>query len=183
MGEFLAQVTFAASFWRMAHTRFGTLSCGFFGTLVALVALCPKTATAEQKRAAPRQAAAAAAPAPAPPAAGDTFADELKDMTYIGFEETDDVVRVFVHTSEPVKYTVDTSHAHRVTLVLDNCRVPVFNNTRPLDTQYFDGPVTLIEAKPVESPSQSVHIDIHLRHKAVMRPLQKDTFLALEFEK
>lgn len=104
-------------------------------------------------------------------------------MTFIGFEETDEAVRVFVHTSEPVKYTVDTSHPTRLVLVLDNCRVPIFNNTRPLDTQYFDGPVSWIEAKSVESPSASVHIDIHLRHKAVMRPLQKDTFLALEFQK
>jgi hypothetical protein len=127
-------------------------------------------------------APAFAAKAAAAPAA-DAFADELKDMTFIGFEEAEHVVRVFVRTSETVKYTVDTSHPHRVVLVLDNCRVPIFNNTRPLDTTYFDGPVAMIEAKPVESPSASVHIEIHLRHKAAMRPLQKDTYLALEFQK
>ena len=113
----------------------------------------------------------------------DTFAEEMKDMTYIGFEEGDKSVRVFVRTSDPVKYTVDTSHDHRVVLILDNCRVPVFNNTRALETQYFAGPVTRVEARPIENPSASVRIEIHLRHAAVMQPTQKDTYLALDFAK
>jgi hypothetical protein len=153
-------------FWLLCYRRAMTLRLPrlcFYAALLLVNTLAPR-AQAQQP-------------------AGEKFADEVKDLTYIGFEETDSAVRVFVRTSEQVKYTVDTSHARRVVIILDNCRVPVFNNTRPLDTQYFSGPVTRIEAKPVGDLSPSVRIEVELRQQAPMRPTQKDTTLALDFAK
>lgn len=119
----------------------------------------------------------------APDAAADPFANELKELMSIGYESFGESVRVFVRTSDPVKYTVDTTHPRRIVLILDNCRVPLKNNTRAMNTRFFDGPVMRIQAKPVENPSASVHIEITLRHPTPIKPIVQDTYLALEFQK
>lgn len=119
----------------------------------------------------------------APESTNDPFANELKELTSIGYESFADSVRVFVRTSDPVKYTVDTTHPRRIVLILDNCRVPLKNNTRSMNTRFFDGPVLRIQAKPVENPSASVHVEITLRHPTPMKPIVQDTYLALEFQK
>jgi colicin import membrane protein len=116
-------------------------------------------------------------------ARADDLEAEVKDMTWIGYQQLQDAARVFVKTTEPVKYTVDTSHAGLIVLILDNTRVPLFNNTRLLDTQYFDGPIVSVEAKAIEGPSQSVRVEIRTRAKVAPKPFQKDTLLALDFTK
>lgn len=116
--------------------------------------------------------------------AADELESEQKNLTFVGFQQLKDASRVYVKTTEPVKYTIDKSRPDVVVLVLDNTKVPVLNNTRPLDTQYFDSPVSLVEIKTVEGPSPSVRIEIHTRSRgAPYKPTQKDTLLALDFTK
>lgn len=106
---------------------------------------------------------------------------EIKDMTWVGFQQFEEASRVFVRTSEKVRYRVDTSRDGMVVLILENTRVPVFNNTRPLDTRSFESPVRRIEAKPIEGPSPSVHVEIRLRRKVPFDIAQADTIVALDF--
>ena len=106
---------------------------------------------------------------------------EVKDMTWVGFRYDKGASRVFVKTTEPVKFAVDKSRADVVVLTLDNTRVPWVNNTRPLETQYFVSPITRVDIKPIEGPSPSVRIEIHVRRKADLKESQKDTLLALDF--
>lgn len=109
---------------------------------------------------------------------------EVKNMTWVGFQLLADASRVFVRTTDPVKYTVDASRPHVVIITLDNTRIPVLNNTRALDTQYFESPVTRVEIKPIEAPSPSVRIEIHTRPiRAKYKDVQKDTELSLDFAK
>lgn len=102
-------------------------------------------------------------------------------MTGVGFQQFEEASRVFVRTSEKVRYRVDTSRDGMVVLILENTRVPIFNNTRPLDTRYFESPVRWIEAKPIEGPSPSVQVEIRLRRRVPFNVSQADTVVAIDF--
>jgi colicin import membrane protein len=108
---------------------------------------------------------------------------ELKDLNWVGFQQFQEVSRVFVRTTEPVKYRVDTSRANVVELILENTRVPLTNNTRFLDTHFFDSPVSFIQPKVIEGPSPSVRIAIRLKRQANYKAVQNDNVLALDFER
>ena len=106
---------------------------------------------------------------------------ELKDLTWVGFQQLQDASRVFVRTSEKVAYRIDTSREKMIVIVLENTRVPVKNNTRLLDTHFFPSPVVSVQAKPIEGPSQSVNVEIRLRSKVPYNVSQTDTVVALDF--
>jgi len=122
--------------------------------------------------------ALAAVAAAAPP-----LEDEQKDMNWIGFQQFKEVSRVFVRTTEAVKYKVDTSKPNLVVLVLENTNIPLKNNTHHLDTRFFDSPVRFIQPKIIEGPSPSVRIEIHLRRQVPFKEVQNDNFLALDFQR
>src|SRR5258706_9358972 len=88
----------------------------------------------------------------APGAPAQNLEGELKDVEWIGFQQFQEASRVFVRTTEPVKYRVDASKQNEVVIILENARIPTRNNRRPLDTHYFDGPVTYIQSRVVEAP-------------------------------
>jgi hypothetical protein len=109
--------------------------------------------------------------------------NEIQNMDWIGFQQFQEVSRVFVRTTEKVKYNIDTSKPNLVVLVLQNTRVPILNNARHLDTRYFDSPVTYIKPKIIEGPSPSVRIEIRLRMKVPFKETQNDNILALDFQR
>ena len=120
------------------------------------------------------------APAPAPLSP----ADELKDVNWVGFQQFADISRVFVRTSDPVQFQVRRISPYLVELILQNARVPIANNTRFLDTTYFDSPVRFIQPRVIEGPSASVRIEIHLKRPTVnYKEVQRDTLLALDFSR
>jgi colicin import membrane protein len=108
---------------------------------------------------------------------------EIKDLNWVGFQQFQEASRVFVRTTEPVKYSVDTSRPDMVVLVLENTRIPIRNNARFLDTHFFDSPVTFIHPKSIEGPSPSVRIEIRVRQKVPFKEKQSDNVLALDFRR
>ncbi len=108
---------------------------------------------------------------------------ELKDLTWVGFQQFEEASRVFVRTSDKVTYRVDSSREKMVVLMLENTRIPLKNNRRPLPTQFFESPVLSIVAKPIEGPSQSVDVEIRLRRKVAFQVSQNDTVVALDFKR
>jgi len=108
---------------------------------------------------------------------------EVKDLNQIGFQQFKQTSRIFVRTTEPVKYTIDSSRPNLVVLTLENTRVPIINNTRFLDTHFFDSPIVFIQPKVIEGPSPSVRIEIRLRQKVPFAQKQNDTVLALDFQR
>jgi len=92
------------------------------------------------------------------------------------------VSRVFVRTTEPVRYQVDTTKANLVVVVLQNTRVPIKNNTRALDTRFFESAVRTIQAKVIEGRPLGSHRDLAERAGAVQE-VQKDNVLALDFQR
>ncbi len=116
-------------------------------------------------------------------ALGQGMEAELKDLTWVGFQQFEEASRVFVRTSDKVTYRVDSSRETMVVLMLENTRIPLKNNRRPLPTQFFDSPVLSIVAKPIEGPSQSVDVEIRLRRKVPFQVSQNDTVVALDFNR
>ncbi|MBI5509852.1 MAG: hypothetical protein HY903_13940 [Deltaproteobacteria bacterium] len=119
----------------------------------------------------------------APPVLAQELEAELKEMSWIGFQQFQDASRVFVKTTEPVKYRVDNTRTDMVILFLENTTVPLRNNRRQLDTHFFESPVTWIQAKAIEGPSPSVRIEIRVKHKVPFKEVQNDNVLALDFER
>lgn len=72
-------------------------------------------------------------------------ADEIPEgvlmLTWPGFMMLEDGSCFFVQTSKPVKFGTHTSEG-RLELVLHDTRVHLKNNFLPLETQFFDTPVT-----------------------------------------
>lgn len=104
-------------------------------------------------------------------------------MSWIGFQQFQESSRVFVRTTEKVNYRVDNSRRDMVILILENTRVELKNNTRFLDTRYFDSPVSFIQPKVIEGTSPSVRIEIRLRERVPFKEVQNDNFLALDFDR
>jgi hypothetical protein len=115
------------------------------------------------------------------PAHAQDLSGEVKNMSWIGFQQFQESSRVFVRTTEKASYRVDNSRRDTIVLILENTRVELKNNTRFLDTRYFDGPVAFIQPKVIEGTSPSVRIEIRLRERVPFREVQNDNFLALDF--
>ena len=136
-------------------------------TLLCLAALAAPPASAD--------APGAAAPTPA------TADTRTRTMSWIGFQSLADTVRVFVRTDGPITYQVNRPAADHIELQLDRTAVAVANNLRPLDTQFFQGPVERVAVRVLETPAQTVVVDITLRAETIYTPVQKDNLLALDF--
>ena len=108
---------------------------------------------------------------------------EVKNLTWVGFQQFQDATRVFVRTTEKAQYKVDSSREKMVVLILENIRIPLYNNQRVLDTHYFDGPVVSVVAKPIEGASPSVNVEIRLRRKVAFSTQQTDGVVALDFRR
>ena len=115
--------------------------------------------------------------------AQEDLALELKDVNWIGFQQFREASRIFIKTTEPVKYRIESVKADLIVLVIENARIPLANNRRPLDTHFFDSPIVAIVPKVIEDASPSVNIEIYLRRPVPFKEIQNDTFLALDFQR
>ncbi len=107
----------------------------------------------------------------------------MKDMTWVGFQQTMEASRVFIKTNAPVKYHVTEEGDNLVVLELENTRIPLRNNTRFLDTHFFDSAVTMITPKEIEGVSQNVRIEIQLRSKVPFTAGQDENMVYLDFRR
>jgi hypothetical protein len=112
-----------------------------------------------------------------------SYDNEIKDMSWIGFQQFKESSRVFVKTTEKATFRVDSSRENMVVLILENTTISLKNNRRFLDTRHFDSPVTYIQPKVIEGPSASVRIEITLRRRVPFKQVQNDNFLALDFDR
>jgi hypothetical protein len=146
-----------------------------------------RQAAAEEKRrqqAEARQARLAQAETPrrAAPEQGDSagVSSRRKTMTLVGFKQEPTGSRVFVRTNEPVRYTV-TEGNREVVLELENTRIAESNNTRSLNTSFFDTPVASVDADV--GPSRTVRIAIKLKAQASYETRQEGNELSIEFRR
>ncbi|SVE42623.1 uncharacterized protein METZ01_LOCUS495477 [marine metagenome] len=119
----------------------------------------------------------------ATPVNAEDLAGELRDLTWLGFQQFQDASRVFVKTTEPVNYQVDDSKPGVISVLLENTAVSKRINTLPLDTRYFESPVRMVTVEIIEGASPSTRIVISLREDAEFKEIKKDNMLALDFRR
>ncbi|MBZ4415578.1 AMIN domain-containing protein [Myxococcus sp. RHSTA-1-4] len=102
-----------------------------------------------------------------------------KTMTLVGFQQQSGASRVFVRTNEPVRYTV-SEEGGAVVLELENTRIDLSNNTRPLDTSFFNSPVTRVDA---DASGRAVRVTIQLRQQAPYQARQDGDVISLDFQR
>ncbi|HYO55077.1 AMIN domain-containing protein [Archangium sp.] len=144
-------------------------------------------AAAEERRrqqAEARQARIARAETPrrAAPEQGDSadVSSRRKTMMLVGFRQEAKASRVFVRTNEPVRYTV-TEGNREVVLELENTRIEETNNTRPLDTSFFDTAVASVDANA--GPSRTVRVAIKLKEQVPYQTHQEGNEVSIEFQR
>jgi len=108
-----------------------------------------------------------------------SISSRRKTMTLVGFQQQAGTSRVFVRTNEPARYSV-SEQGNAVVLEVENSRIDLSNNTRPLDTSYFNSPVTRVEA---DADGGNVRVTIQLRQQAPVQAHQDGNVISLDFQR
>ena len=111
------------------------------------------------------------------------ISDEVKELTWVGFQQLKDASRVFVRTNEAVRYKVSWKSPTELLVEFFNTKVLVRNNLRFLDTQFFDSPVLLIKPFVIEAVSPTTRITITVRHKCPFQVKQEDNLIFIDFRR
>jgi hypothetical protein len=127
-----------------------------------------RVAQAETPRAEPRQ--------------GDRIATSSgrTTMTLVGFAQESTASRVFLRTTQPVQFNV-TEGDRVIFVVLENTGIAESNNTRPLDTSFFDTAVKSVVADA--GPSRTVRVAIRLKEQVSYQTRQDGNELSIEFQR
>ncbi|WP_224247894.1 AMIN domain-containing protein [Hyalangium gracile] len=99
-------------------------------------------------------------------------------LEIVGFQQRDGGSRVYVRTSEPVSYKVSEGR-NEIVLMLENTQIGKGNNTRALDTSFFDTAVTRVD--PTVGPDRSVRVSIKLKEQVPVQTRQEGNTISLEF--
>lgn len=121
--------------------------------------------------------------APAPAEERVEISSAIKNMTWLGFQQTRDSSRVFIKTSEPVQFHVVEEGRNLIILELENTRIPLKNNKRFLDTHWFDTAVTMISPREIEGISRNVRIEIQLKNRVPYTSGQEGNLVFINFQR
>jgi hypothetical protein len=101
-----------------------------------------------------------------------------KILELVGFQQQSGASRVFVRTNEPVSYKVSEGR-NEIVLMLENTQIGKGNNTRALDTSFFDTAVAQVD--PTAGPDRSVRVSIKLKAQVPVQTRQEGNTISLEF--
>ncbi|SET48501.1 AMIN domain-containing protein [Stigmatella erecta] len=144
-----------------------------------------KTAQAEERRRQEEVRAARVASAEPParpverePVATPGISARRKTLEIVGFQQRASSSRVYIRTNERVQYKVSQSD-REIILELENTQIGKGNNTRALDTSFFDTAVARVD--PVAGPDRSVRVSIRLKEPVSVQTRQEGNTISLEF--
>lgn len=72
--------------------------------------------------------------------------DEAPKLLWTGFQAAGGGAKVFLQTTGEVPYEMEEA-GKKISVVLRNCKIHLENNTRNLDTRFFDTPVAGVKAR------------------------------------
>jgi colicin import membrane protein len=101
-----------------------------------------------------------------------------KTLEIVGFQQQRGGARVYVRTNEPVSYKVSEGR-NEIVLMLENTQIGKGNNTRALDTSFFDTAVARVD--PTVGPDRSVRVSIKLKEQVPVQTRQEGNTISLEF--
>ncbi|WP_224367192.1 AMIN domain-containing protein [Hyalangium versicolor] len=116
-------------------------------------------------------------PEPESPSAG-SVSGRRGILEIVGFQQQAGGARVYVRTNEPVSYKVSEGR-NEIVLMLENTQIGKGNNTRALDTSYFDTAVARVD--PTVGPDRSVRVSIKLKAQVPVQTRQEGNTISLEF--
>ncbi len=112
------------------------------------------------------------------PSDADDFDPGPRVMKYIGFRQSAGTSRVFVRLDGKAQFRQKKEGATFV-LELVNTSVNVKNNERPLDTSYFTGPVSRVQAVP---SGANTRVEIRLKEHTPWKAKRIGTTIAIDFQ-
>ncbi|MCB9649872.1 MAG: AMIN domain-containing protein [Deltaproteobacteria bacterium] len=120
-----------------------------------------------------------AKPPPSLPVSADAddFDPGPRQLKYIGFRQMAGLSRVFVRMDGKARYR-QYREGDTFILELVDSSVPVKNNTRPLDTSYFNGPVSRVQAVP---SGDNTRVEVKLRESVPFTVKRIGTTIAVDF--
>jgi colicin import membrane protein len=121
--------------------------------------------------------------APAPAEERVEISSAIKNMTWLGFQQTRDSSRVFIKTNAPVQFHVVEEGRNLIVLELENTRIPLRNNQRFLDTHWFDTAVTMIVPREIEGISRNVRVEIQLKNRVPYTTGQEGNLVYVNFQR
>ncbi|EAU66014.1 hypothetical protein STIAU_4841 [Stigmatella aurantiaca DW4/3-1] len=142
-----------------------------------------RSAQAEETRRQQETARVASAEPPAREEQGDSAAApgisaRRKTLEIVGFQQRASSSRVYIRTNERVQYKVSQSD-REIILELENTQIGKGNNTRALDTSFFDTAVSRVD--PLAGPGRSVRVSIRLKEPVSVQTRQEGNTISLDF--
>jgi colicin import membrane protein len=144
-----------------------------------------RVAQAEEKR---RQGEARAArvasaeppsrPVESEPVATPGVSARRKTLEIVGFQQRASSSRVYIRTNERVQYKV-SQRDREIILELENTQIGKGNNTRALDTSFFDTAVARVD--PLPGPDRSVRVSIRLKEPVSVQTRQDGNTISMDF--
>ena len=107
-----------------------------------------------------------------------SVSERRKTLEIVGFQQQGGGARVYVRTNEPVSYKVSEGR-NEIVLMLENTQIGKGNNTRALDTSFFDTAVARVD--PAVGPDRSVRVSIKLKEAVSVQTRQEGNTISLEF--
>jgi colicin import membrane protein len=111
------------------------------------------------------------------------YAGEMRELVWIGFQNSAEVSRVFIKTNEQVQYRVNDKGPDSLIVDLFDTRAQSRNHKRPLDTSSFDSPVTKVSVEELEGAARQVRVEIKLRNKVPYEVKQTGEVLSIDFKR
>ena len=120
-------------------------------------------------------------PAPTMPTSPDAndFDPGPRVMKYIGFRQMAGTSRIFVRMDGKARYR-QSQEGDLLVIELMNTSVPVKNNTRALDTSYFNSPVLRVQAVP---RGENTRVEVRLREQGSFQVKRIGTTIAIDFSR
>jgi colicin import membrane protein len=112
------------------------------------------------------------------PATVASTAGKRRTLEIVGFQQQAGASRVYIRTNEPVRYKVSEGRKE-IILELENTQIGKGNNTRALDTSFFDTAVARVD--PAVGPDRSVRVSIKLKTDVPVQTRQEGNTISLEF--
>jgi hypothetical protein len=112
------------------------------------------------------------------PATEASTAGKRRTLEIVGFQQQAGASRVYIRTNEPVRYKVSEGRKE-IILELENTQIGKGNNTRALDTSFFDTAVARVD--PTVGPDRSVRVSIKLKADVPVRTRQEGNTISLDF--
>jgi len=105
-------------------------------------------------------------------------AGKRRTLEIVGFQQQAGASRVYIRTNEPVRYKVSEGRKE-IILELENTQIGKGNNTRALDTSFFDTAVARVD--PTVGPDRSVRVSIKLKADVPVQTRQEGNTISLDF--